>query len=104
MRVKAKAMGFYGCLREVGDVFDITSEEELGGWMEPVKAEKEKAGQQPAPAVAAFAAYHVGAGKWGVKDAAGERVGEFVGTKEEAIAEAERLIAEQEKAAGHPDA
>ncbi|MOA21182.1 hypothetical protein D3C78_1416620 [compost metagenome] len=33
----------------------------------------------------------MGSGRYGVKDAVGERVGEFLGTKEEAEAEATRL-------------
>lgn len=44
--------------------------------------------------VMAFIAYHISAGRYGVKNAAGERVGDFIGTKEEAQVEAERLIAE----------
>lgn len=35
--------------------------------------------------------FHVAAGRYGIKDDTGERVGEFLGTKEEAQAEAERL-------------
>lgn len=44
-----------------------------------------------------FTAYHVGSGRYGIKDANGSRIGEFVGTKEEAEAEAARLNA------GDPD-
>ena len=50
-------------------------------------------------AVLAFIAYHISAGRYGVKNAAGERVGEFIGTKEEAKAEADRLIKAQEEPA-----
>lgn len=53
-------------------------------------------------AVLAFIAYHISAGRYGVKNAAGERVGEFIGTKEEAQAEAARLIKAQESPAGDP--
>lgn len=49
-------------------------------------------GQSTAPAAGdGYTAYHVGSGRYGIKDASGERFGEFVGTKEEAAAEAERL-------------
>lgn len=48
--------------------------------------------------VLAIVAYHVGSGRWGVKNAAGDRVGEFIGSKEEAQAEAQRLTAELEAA------
>lgn len=36
-------------------------------------------------------AFHVAAGRYGIKDDAGDRVGEFIGTKDEAQAEAERV-------------
>lgn len=54
-------------------------------------------------AVLAFIAYHISAGRYGVKNAAGERVGEFIGTKEEAQAEADRLIKAQEEPATSTD-
>lgn len=47
-------------------------------------------------AVLAFVAYHISGGRYGVKNAAGERIGEFIGNKEEAQAEADRLIKAQE--------
>lgn len=47
--------------------------------------------------VLAFIAYHISGGRYGVKNAAGERVGEFIGSKEEAQAEADRLIKAQEE-------
>ncbi|SFQ51138.1 hypothetical protein SAMN05216177_1237, partial [Ectopseudomonas toyotomiensis] len=53
-------------------------------------------------AVLAFVAYHISGGRYGVKNAAGERVGEFIGNKEEAQAEADRLINEQEAPAEDP--
>jgi hypothetical protein len=37
-KVRALARGFYGCLREVGDVFEITADTDLGGWMDPLEA------------------------------------------------------------------
>ena len=53
-------------------------------------------------AVLAFVAYHISGGRYGVKNAAGERVGEFIGSKEEAQAEADRLIKAQEEPAEDP--
>jgi len=53
-------------------------------------------------AVLAFVAYHISGGRYGVKNAAGERVGEFIGSKEEAQAEADRLIKAQESPAEDP--
>lgn len=53
-------------------------------------------------AVLAFIAYHISGGRYGVKNAAGERVGEFIGSKEEAQAEAARLIKAQEAPAEDP--
>ncbi|MDH1339826.1 hypothetical protein [Ectopseudomonas oleovorans] len=52
--------------------------------------------------VLAFIAYHISGGRYGVKNAAGERVGEFIGSKEEAQAEADRLIKAQEEPAEDP--
>jgi hypothetical protein len=37
VRVRALARGFYGQLREVGDVFDIAADADLGGWMDPIE-------------------------------------------------------------------
>jgi hypothetical protein len=37
VRVRALARGFYGCLREIGDVFDIAADADLGGWMDPIE-------------------------------------------------------------------
>lgn len=50
MRVKAKAVGFYGQLRDVNEEFDIAGKEELGRWMEVVSEAQPKAkpGQKPA--------------------------------------------------------
>lgn len=99
MRVKAIALGFYGSLREIGDEFDINGQDDLGSWMEPVgdSVEPEPEAESEAPATGqadgpAFVPYHLGAGRHGVKDASGERVGDFTGTKEEAAAEAQRLL------------
>lgn len=50
MRVKATAPGFYGRLRDVGEEFDISGEQDLGNWMaEIAKPEaKAKPGTKPA--------------------------------------------------------
>ncbi|MBA6090031.1 hypothetical protein H4C81_14175 [Pseudomonas monteilii] len=49
---------------------------------------------------AAFTAKHNGGGRWIVVDAAGEKVGDFIGaSKEEAQAEADRLIAASQSGA-----
>ena len=96
MQVKAIAVGFYGQLREVGDTFSIRGPEDLGKWMEKV-AQTTEAAPVDTNAPKAYTAVHRGGGHWAVEDAAGEVVGDFRGTKEEAQAEAERLNA------GDPD-
>lgn len=45
------------------------------------------------PVAPAFTAKHNGAGRWVVADADGAKVGDFTGTKDEALAEADRLNA-----------
>jgi len=101
MKVRALEKGFHVTIREPNDEFDI--EPPIPGWCTPVG---EAAPLPPqvaddtgdgvggdgagAPATG-FVSYHVGGGRYGIKDASGERFGEFVGTKEEAAAEAERL-------------
>lgn len=92
-----------GRLCQPGEVVQLEIDSP-GSNLRLVKRAKGSATTVPAPTGAAFVAYHIGAGKFGVKDGEGERVGEFSGSKDEANAEAERLIAEQEQAAGHPDA
>ena len=49
MRVKATARGYYGQLREPGDVFDIESEDDMGSWMEVEgkRGRKAKADDEP---------------------------------------------------------
>jgi len=38
MKVRAIRTGFYkGVLRELGDIFEIESNKQLGSWMEPVR-------------------------------------------------------------------
>jgi hypothetical protein len=52
MDVVATDVGFYGCLRYIGEEFEIASEKDLGSWMEKVATEKPvpkaKPGQKPA--------------------------------------------------------
>lgn len=52
---------------------------------------------------AAFVPKHNGGGRYIVVDASGNKVGEFSGTKEEAQAEASRLLAGGEPAAAEPN-
>lgn len=56
---------------------------------EPTKPATTTETQQPEPA---FVAKHKGGGRWAVVDDKGEWVGDFIGTQEEAGAEAQRLI------------
>ncbi len=41
MKVKAVQRGYFGKLREVGDVFTIKNEKQLGSWMKPVEKSKD---------------------------------------------------------------
>ncbi|ABY97656.1 hypothetical protein HMH05_25930 [Pseudomonas sp. SbB1] len=103
--VIAKERGFYGGkIQEPGDPFIITEEKHLGTWMEPqgwtpsASAKPvastntgSQGGGAPQPA---FTVKHNGGGRHIVIDASGKKVGDFVGAnKEEAQAEADRLIA-----------
>ena len=88
MEVTAKEKGFYGgSIKEVGETFDITKPEHLGSWMQPGKELAKVAAQKYTGYVAARGA----AGKFVVKDAAGQMVGTFTGNKADAEAEAARL-------------
>ncbi|MDO9344836.1 MAG: hypothetical protein Q7T99_15260 [Pseudomonas sp.] len=88
MEVTAKERGYYGGgIKEVGDTFDITKPEHLGSWMQPGRELAKVAAQKYTGYVAARGA----AGKFVVKDAAGQMVGTFTGNKVEAEAEAARL-------------
>lgn len=90
MEVTAKEKGFYGgSIKEVGETFNITKPEHLGSWMQPGKELAEVVAQKYTGYVAARGA----AGKFVVKDAAGQMVGAFTGNKAEAEAEAARLNA-----------
>lgn len=81
IKVKAIAPGFYGCLRDVGDEFNVFDEESLGNWMERLGGGE------------SFVAARTGGGKFLVKDDQGRVVGDFTGSKAEAEAEAARLNA-----------
>lgn len=90
MEVTAKERGYYGGgIKEVGETFSITKPEHLGSWMQPGKELAEVVAQKYTGYVAARGA----AGKFVVKDAAGQMVGTFNGNKAEAEAEAARLNA-----------
>lgn len=90
IKVKATAPGFYGCLRDVGDEFNVVDEESLGNWMERLSG-----GETPLSQLGArsFAAARTGGGRFLVKDEKGQVVGDFTGSKAEAEAEAARLNA-----------
>lgn len=88
MEVTAKEKGFYGgSIKEVGETFLITKPEHLGSWMQPGKELAKVVAQKYTGYVAARGA----AGKFVVKDAAGQMVGTFTGNKAEAETEAARL-------------
>lgn len=88
MEVTAKERGYYGgAIKEVGETFDITKPEHLGSWMQPGKELAKVVAQKYTGYVAARGA----AGKFVVKDAAGQMVGTFTGNKAEAETEAARL-------------
>lgn len=88
MEVTAKERGYYGGgIKEVGQTFSITKPEHLGSWMQPGKELAKVVEQKYTGYVAARGA----AGKFVVKDAAGQVVGTFTGNKAEAEAEAARL-------------
>ena len=40
IKVRATAKGYYGCLRQEGDVFEIEKKEDMGSWMEIYKPAK----------------------------------------------------------------
>lgn len=90
MEVTAKERGYYGGgIKEVGETFSIEKEEHLGKWMMP-------GSKLPEPGRESFTGYvaaRSAAGKFVVKDAAGQVAGTFIGSKVEAEAEAERLNA-----------
>lgn len=101
--VIAKALGFYGHLREAGERFEIPEEEELGAWMVLANTDgsqklskDEKVGKVPVeivppkvetgsvpssppftPAAAVYTVRHVPVGNFEVIDDDGNRVGEL---------------------------
>lgn len=77
-----------------------------GSNLKPVKAQElPKAQDEPTQDAqppngtdaGAFKAFHVGGGRYGIKDGAGERVGEFTGSQAEAEAEAARMNGAQDE-------
>lgn len=109
MKVIALERGYYGGKIQDppeagGQPFDILNENHLGKWMQPQgwkPSGKTQASTSPATTGGqgggapqpAFTAKHNGGGRYIVINAAGEKVGDFVGAnKEEAQAEADRLI------------
>lgn len=111
MKVIALERGYYGGkIQEPpeagGQPFDILNESHLGKWMQPEGWKPSGKGQtSTSPATTtgsqgggapqpAFTIKHNGGGRHIVIDASGKKVGDFVGAnKEEAQAEADRLIA-----------
>lgn len=110
MLVIALERGFYGGkIQEPpeagGEPFHILKESDLGKWMQPQGWNPSGKGQAPtSPSTTgsqgggapqpAFTIKHNGGGRHIVIDASGKKVGDFVGAnKEEAQAEADRLIA-----------
>ncbi|WP_442108179.1 hypothetical protein [Pseudomonas sp. NUPR-001] len=109
MKVIALERGYYGGKIQDppeagGQPFDIQSESHLGKWMQPQGwtpssstkpvAGTNTGGQGGGGPQPAFTVKHNGGGRHIVIDASGKKVGDFVGAnKEEAQAEADRLIA-----------
>lgn len=110
MKVIALERGYYGGKIQDppeagGQPFDIQNESHLGKWMQPQgwkPSGKAQAATSPATTTGsqgggapqpAFTVKHNGGGRYIVVDLAGDKVGDFVGVKEEAQAEADRLIA-----------
>lgn len=89
MQVTAKSTGFYGLgLKVPGETFILAKEEHFSkSWM--VKGTEAPAMEDPK--YTGYSAARGAAGKFVVKDAAGQMVGTFTGNKAEAEAEAERL-------------
>lgn len=88
MEVTAKERGYYGGgIKEVGETFTIESKKHLGSWM----VEGSELPEHGTETFTGYVAARSAAGKFVVKDAAGQMVGAFIGTKEEAETEAQRL-------------
>ena len=91
MQVTAKERGFYGgSIKDPGDTFLLIDKKHFSEqWM--VKGTEAPA--KEVPKYTGYVAARGAAGKFVVKDAAGQMVGSFTGTKAEAEAEADRLNA-----------
>ena len=88
MQVTAKERGYYGeGIKEIGDTFTLQSADHFGTWMVKGKGLPDEVPETFTGYVAARSA----AGKFVVKDATGQVAGKFIGTKDEAEKEAERL-------------
>lgn len=89
MQVTAKERGFYGGgIKDPGDTFVLTDKKHFSDqWM----VTGTEASAKDAPKFTGYVAARSAGGKFVVKDAAGQMVGTFSGTKAEAEAEAERL-------------
>lgn len=88
MQVTAKERGYYGeGIKEIGDTFTLKSADHFGTWMVKGKGLPDEEPEKFTGYVAARSA----AGKFVVKDAAGQVAGKFIGTKDEAEIEAQRL-------------
>lgn len=89
MQVTAKERGFYGGgIKDPGETFVLTDKRHFSDeWM--VKGKEAPA--KDAQSFTGYTAARSAAGKFVVKDAAGQMVGTFTGTKDEAEKEAERL-------------
>jgi RNase H-fold protein (predicted Holliday junction resolvase) len=42
IKVQAKSKGYYGCLREPGEEFEVENESQVGSWMEVVGGKAKK--------------------------------------------------------------
>ena len=89
MKVTATDRGYYGNgIKDPGDTFELADKKHFSDtWMV-------KGTEAPAKDAHKHIGYHAArsaAGKFVVKDAAGQMVGTFTGTKEDAENEAERL-------------
>lgn len=82
-----------GKLCEPGDVVHLSIDSPGTNLREIKVSAQQVAPQAPQQPARYFVAYHLGGGRYGVKGSSDERVGDFTGTKEEAEAEAARLIA-----------
>lgn len=72
--VVATAMGFFGCLRDKGDKFDIVSEGAFASsWMQKLEGEEAQAAADEPPKVLDYTVKHVPAGNWAVVDKDGNR-------------------------------